>query len=951
MKTVQLLATVLSASLVLFAAVGDARAQPGRAPGGRSPVTASSPGEISGYEVSDRFTAQRRPRVTVLSFEDTNRSAIQARYGASVEAMLVTFLKRKSQFVVIERAEIKKLLEERQRLRLGQVQNEPGDDAGRELLERVDVYILGKVTLLGAVSTAVGKTQEEPEPRTDPEADTASSDGQDGSDASGPPDVQGGQIEVDAKLISRFDGRIIAAAQRSGPINCLRSIVERLGVALEQSYLRPYYGQMKFVLREPEYVRVFLTPVLLDTSLDEEKPPVELSSTVTIGVEQDTVRPWTTDSTAYTIGNLLSGWYSMRLERPGYEGMGPENSRFEARDLLGEIAVIDKATGKPPSRTDPQVGRFLVKVEPLKTGLIDGDKLGFSFRKLDGSFAPKVKRQYLDPDYSRSPTRVVLLGGKEVEINRIDPPDEYADDEKCDLFDEKKPGPPEYGRTYVAKGENFDISTYSGGELIIEDYKGEPVPVGTYQLRLWEPNYSLQKTQHTVRDGDRAKETRTALVRQTMSPILDTPSPRPAARGLLEGRDTHYRVSLPLDFPEAQEGPKFPVDVYTASTDVPGLQRWSRVIELVGAPVPPPTYDTESPEFDPRIKGGVGESPTWSDLPQITFKTRFGLGGRTESLSSRPEALAADSFIDPDIAAILDLLLPHRVEEKALRPGGFFARLFGLRFQAQAQAQAQVQAQAQALGRFGGGSAQVDAAALFGPSAQETPPTLSNSLGRPCLSDSGLRTRARSKLPCDPEALRSMLAARLESLDLLVLDARDMAGLEASRETAAVVSKWLEAGGALFAFIAGEGDYGDVAGAPLVVEALSRRSRRFELSPGDVGAVLPSLQKRVRVKSKRPLPDLSKLVPGGSWRVLAYTKPQKGPRIIERTSPESGGYALLWFDDPQSFRSESGGKVAKVEEVRRRIEEHAFKWARYVMYRRFDRSGELLRKAEDALLH
>lgn len=942
MKIFQRLA-LLTVAFSMTASMGKAQAQSG----GDSPArsTVSSPtGQASSYEVSDRFTAQRRPRVTVLSFEDTNHDARKARYGASVEAMLVTFLKRKSQFVVIERAEIKKLLEERQRLRLGQVQNEPGGTAGRELLERVDVYILGKVTLLGGVSTATSTATKASDSQAEPEPDSEDYESDDENDdqngGSGTPSVQGSQIEVDAKLISRFDGRIIAAAQRSGPINCLRSIVERLGVALEQSYLRPYYGQMKFVLREPEYVRVFLTPILLDTSLDEEKPPVELSSTVTIGVEQDVVRPWTTDSTAYTIGNLLSGWYSMRLERPGYEGMGPENSRFEARDLLGEIVVIDKTTGKPPSRTDPQVGRYLVKVDPLKTGLIDGDKLGFSFRKMEGSFAPKIKRQYLDPDYSRSPARVVLLGGKEVEINRIDPPDEYADDEKCDLFDEKKPGPPEYGRTYVGTGQSFDISTYNGGELVIEDYKGEPVPVGKYQLRIWEPYYSLQKAQHTVRDGDRAKETRTALVRQTMSPILDTPSPRPSSHGVLEGRDTHYKVSLPLDFSEAQEGPKFPVDVYTASTDVPGLNRWNREVELLGGPVSPPTYDTESPEFDPRIKGGVGDNPTWFDLPQVSFKTRFGLGGRIDSLSSRPEALAADSFVDPDIATILDLLLPRREEKKEERPGGFLARLFGL----------SVRVQGQTSGVLGTGSLQGTMAVPDGPPRVETPPSSPESSGRPCLADSG-RTRAKSKLPCDPEALRSLLATRLESLDLLVLDAKDMAGLEASREISAIVARWVEAGGALFGFVAGEGDYGDVTGAPLVVESLGRRNRRFELSPGDVGAVLPSLQKRVKVKSKRALPDLSKLVPGGSWRVLAYTKPQKGPRIIERTSRESGGYALLWFDDPESFRSQSGGKVAKVEEVRRRVEEHAFKWARYVMYRRFDLSGDFLRKAEDALLH
>jgi hypothetical protein len=917
-------------------------AQADRVPAVRS-AGSSPPVHASSYEVSDRFTAQRRPRVTVLSFEDTNKKAVEAHYGASVEAMLVTFLKRKSQFVVIERSEIKKLLEERQRLRLGEVESDPGESAGRELLERVDVYILGKVTLLDGVQTAVNTAKK----KTDNDTETADSDDTptDETDNSGREQVLGSRIEVDAKLISRFDGRIIAASQRSGPVACLRSIVERLGVALEQSYLQPYYGQLRFVLKEPEYVRVFLTPILLDTALDEEKPPIERSTTVTIGAEQDKVHPWTTDSTSYTIENLLSGWYSMRLDRPGYEGMGTENSRWEARDLLGNVSIIDRTTGKPVARTEPQTSRFIVKVEPLTTGLIDGDKLGFSFRKLEGSFSPKVKRQYLDKDFSHAPARVVLLGGKDVEINQIVPPEEYADDEKCDLFDEEKPGPPVYGRTYVAAGQAFDISTYSGGELVIEDYKGEPVPVGKYQLQIWEPSYALQKVKLAVRDGDQGKVTRTALVRQTMSASLDAPAPRPASHGFLEGRDTHYKVGMPLDFSQPKDSAGMPVDYYSASTDIPGLSRWNQVIELSGGPVSPPTYDTESPEFDPKIIGGEVGSSTSSIAPKVTFKTRFGLGGRLDALSSRPDTLAGDLFIDPDIADILDLLLANREEREEEARGGFLARLFG-RKNPPARIELQATLPLPQPQSFPPG--------FVGPTLPVSVTRTQEPLSGPCEEGpvgGGPQTRAKARLPCNLEALRALLASRLESIDLLVLDARDMAGLEASSETSSIVARWVEAGGSLYGFVSDEGDYGGITGAPLAVESLGRRNRRFELSPGDVGAVLPVLQKKVKVKSKRALPDLSNLVAGGSWRVLAYTKPDKGPRIIEHASRESGGYVLLWFDDPRAFLGPLGGKVRKVEEIRKRVEEHAFKWARYMMYRRFDLSGDLLRKSEDALLH
>ncbi|MEP7010518.1 MAG: CsgG/HfaB family protein [Acidobacteriota bacterium] len=930
--------SIAIAALSLTVLPASAQAPPDRSLATRSP--SAPPDKTASYEISDRFTAQRRPRVTVLSFEDTNKKAQEAHYGSSVEAMLVTFLKRKSQFVVIERSEIKKLLDERQRLRLGEVKNDPGDSAGRDLLERVDVYILGKVTLLDGVQTEV-KTAQKNSEQDEEAADDTTSDSEEENAGSDRAQIQGARVEVDAKLISRFDGRIIAAAQRSGPVACLRSIVERLGVALEQSYLRPYYGQLRFVLKEPEYVRVFLTPILLDTALDEEKPPIELSRTVTIGSERDVVRPWTTDSTSYKIENLLSGWYSMRLERPGYEGMGTENSRWEARDRLGNVAVIDRTTGKPVARTDPQVSRFIVKVDPLTTGLLDGDKQGFRFRKLEGSFSPTVKRQYLDKDYSRVPARVVLLGGKEVEINRIESPEEYADDQKCDLFNEEKPGPLAYGRTYVAAGEEFDISTYSGGELVIEDYKGEPVPVGKYQLQIWEPNYALQKIQHTVRDGDQGKVMRTALVRQTMAPSLDAPSPRPAAHGFLDGRDTHYRIGMPLDFSQPKEWAGIPVDSYSASTDIPGLNRWNQTIELFGGPVSPPTYDTESPDFKPGIIGGVAENSAPLVVPKVTFKTRFGLGGRLDALSSRPDALAADLFIDPDIADILDLLLANREEREEEGRGGFLALLLGRK---KSPPPIDLRVALPQPPPLPGG---------FGPTLPTAPAQIQVTASTPC-ADEGLaapRTRAKTQLPCNLEALRALLASRLESIDLLILDARDMAGLEASPETASIVARWVETGGSLYGFASEEGDYGGITGAPLAIESLGRRNRRFELAPGDVGAVLPSFEKKVKVKSRRALPDLSDLVAGGAWRVLAYTKPEEGPRIIERTSRENGGYVLLWFDDPSAFVGPLGGRVKKVEEVRRRVEERAFKGARYVMYRRFDLSGDLLRKAEDALLH
>ena len=208
----------------------------------------------------EKYTAQRRPRVTVMGFRDTNASAEGSKYGPSVSAMLVTFLKRKSQFVVVERQDVQSVLTEWQRNQEGQTQQDL-TSTEVELLERIDVIIQGSVTVLG------------------------------------------NRIEIDGKLLSRKDGRIITAAERSGPIDCLRQIVERLGTALESGFLTPYYGQVQLTINDPENVRFLLTPILTPNALDEEKPPGELAATIIPDDEQDTVEWWIAGPTTRTIRN------------------------------------------------------------------------------------------------------------------------------------------------------------------------------------------------------------------------------------------------------------------------------------------------------------------------------------------------------------------------------------------------------------------------------------------------------------------------------------------------------------------------------------------------------------------------------------------------------------------------------------------------------------------------
>lgn len=954
-------------------------------PGTKAGPAASVPALETRFEVTDRYTAQRRPRVAVLGFDNTNTGALKTKYGSAVEAMLVTFLKRKSQFVVVERQKLNldRLLSEKERLQIGMVKVSPNDTESQALLEKIDVFVLGSVTLL-ATPTSVKQQNakkedleiasdsdfdaDEDEDDTDFELDYQSLNGdeekgqgkvekENGADPETEEDaawgtgevlseeeeanarraekrgeIQGGRIEIDVKLISRFDGRIIAAAQRSGPLTCLRSIVERLGIALEQEFLRPYYGKLKVTLDEPEHIRVFLTPILPENALDEEKPPTERSTTVTIAGDHDIVEPWTTDPTTYTIKNVLSGWYSMRVERPGYSEIGVENARWEVRRRLGKEVVYDRVSDRPLDNVDFDVRRFVVRVDPLATEVIDGEARKFVFRKEGGSIAPVVRRQYLDTDFSRAPQRVILIGDRKIELNLLQRPDEYADDEKCDLFLERKPKLANYGRTYVAAGQSFDFDQFTGGELILEDYRGEVLPVGEYRMALWEPSYKTEKSEVTVRDRDEKKMVKTSLTRETATLALTPTGPRPANQVTLVGSETRHEIVLPLDFEKSRDLPGLPADGYVTSTNIDDLDGWQGTTVVLSLNVRPPVYDPSSKRNTPRLI--EAPRPKTEPVSHVGVKTRFGLAGRLDTLSRRPDPLAADLFIDEDFLKILNLLLYGVTDRPGEERGDFWkaAAEAGRILSPVASSAISVngwgtvalpsgKAGAQASLRTDSGTAEKGAEIDPVSVEKRTPPP----------SD---------PFPRDPDLLRKLLAARLEVLDLIVLDPVDMAQLRKSPEVAGILARYVASGGSIFAYVSAVGDYGPVIGSPLTVDRLSRPSRRLDLSPGEVEGLIPRFdRKEVKVKAKRALPEVENLP--ASWRTLAYTRQERRPRIIETAGRQTGsGYVALWLDDPQSFRSRWGGTRPKVEETRAGVEAHVLQRARAMMHQRFDRPAQ-----------
>lgn len=639
----------------------------------------------------------------------------------------------------------------------------------------------------------------------------------------------------------------------------------------------------------------------------------------------------------------------MRIERPGYTEIKLENARWEVRNRLGKEVVYDRVANLPLDKVPLADRRFVVRVTPLTTDVLDIKTLQFTFNKEGGSFTPLVKRQYLDGNFSRGPQRVVLLGGPKIELNRIDGPGEYADDPRCDLFYEEVPNLSNYGRTYATAGQPFSFDQFTGGELIIEDYQGELVPVGRYTMVLWEPSYQLEQNEVTVRHNDKSSF-KVSMIRETAKIHLGATGARPASNALLLGEETKHRIQVPLDFSKLKEIPGIPVDQYTASTDISGLEYWNHGVQISATNLNPPFYDTASEKNEPRLLQAAPRQDATA-TPFVGVKTRFGLAGRLRVLSRKPDSLAADLYIEQDIGKILNLLL-YGVET---RPGDEEDR--PSLEEAFAQAGRDPLAKTMIEVEIPGGPSKKASTKVRVPAAPEEmrrdrrtsrqpevdPQQESDKTAEqeePASEPKPDKDREDkpaapkpSAFPKDPDTLRKLLAERLEVIDLLVLDPVDMVQIRQSPEVAGIIARWVDAGGSLFAFVSSPGDYRDTVGAPLAIETMSKKTKRFDLSPGKVPGIVQVSKKKVKSKGRRQLPELTDL--DRAWRVLAYTRDGKGPRIIERGTRGEGGYVVLWFDDPEAFRGRFGGTRPEVEQTRANIEEHVFKWSRDLMRTRF----------------
>lgn len=834
--------------------------------GGLLPVPSRATRGFDADGGSPVYDAQRKPRVTVLEFTDTNQKAQAQEFGRSVSAMLVTHLKNESQFVVVERQDLKEVLSEWERNQ-GGLTKVPLDQLAPELLEYIDVFIAGKVTVLQG-------SQEGPGP----------------------------WIEVDAKLLSREDGRILAAVERAGREACLREVVERLGSAMERDFLRPHAGHLKLSLRHPAQARFYLTPILRTDHGEEEKPPVELGSTTIFGEDRDEVEAWVTNPTSHVIRDLLSGWYTLRIERPGYDPAEVDNDSFRVWVRDGRAVLLYGREGhrKPVSRmpADAPWRKHLVHVEALRTSQLDLTALGHTLRKKTGSIQLSVVDQASRP----LPGARVLVRSIDLDINRgspdavryqqeakhgpsaeepkpepdaaqeallralargrdaarrapegtsdprattgrdrrrgsgadpaADPEDEGesegdegdgpAPPRPCQLVVQRRlPSSPAGGQ--VVRSETFSVRHFDGGFLAFESYDGEELPTGEYEMLVWAAHHRpvLRRTRVEDHDGEPAAQT-LRLSRRSRPVHLRGSSDVDLA---FHGRHTGDVRRVSTDPTRPSTTVELPIDVYDVEADLPTFPAGARRLDLLPPGEAAPRLDEVFASWRATLPELVEPEPF--DLP---VKDRLWVGGRLKHFLPIPGA-----FWDGQLAELLDELLGVSRARRQL------SRLMG--------------------------------------------------------NETSLEAFAR----------------RLQAIDLLILDQADMGRLLVLPDAARVIRAWVDQGHALVVFVTEPGRYGSLLGAPLEVRGWPTYSSQLKLSPGLLRDL--RLRKKILLEDSRRLPKVRRKDDAlAGWRVLAYGNKKRTPRILERGGGGQGGYVLVWLDSSnlraRATAEATGGGIA-----------------------------------------
>jgi len=797
------------------------------------------------------YTAQQKPRVAVMQFENTNQLAKEQKYGESVSAMLITFLKRKSQLVVVERQNLDKVLNEWKLEGSGATAPENAEQ--KKELEVIDAILDGRVTVLG--------------------------------------DKGNEEVEIDARLISKDDAHIISAGHQRGKTATLRNVVEMLGIELEHGFLRPYYGSLTVTVTEPTNARIFLTPVLSVNASDDEKPPIELDQTVSPQAQQILYDKWVTVPTVATISNLLGGYYTIRIDRPGYEGVSTDNSKMVVQDSFGQMTPR-QINGDP---LKPEQQRFLVQITPFETKKWPADNKPITLVKKGGSITVQARREFLEREYKpteglselKTYVRAETSAGAAaasapalLEINNRD--DLTGAIANADgpvgpsVLVQKKLDPLNACEYKSGQGVFED---FLGGRILVEDYHkigeaaGKKLPVGSYRVYAAMPNYAwLTSPVFDVADkvDDRVVQLDLRRLRGTVT-VMRTEAPSPEHHIVLEGTETKYKQTVALDFTGKKTINDLPVDTYTVTTDQPGFNEWRGTFTLTATNVKP-------------IVDEDGCAVTAARPPVATFafdlKTQAWLAGRLTKMNK----FSNDSLSRrPDFSDLLDQLMKA---EEGRRPA-------------------------------------TGAAA----------------------NDALLVGRSQNNGDVKTQQLNEYMRLYLRQIDLLYLDDSDVKRLLKLPQTAEMIRTYISRGGAVFCFISEPGDFSSLFGTTLTLDPKPEEHGELELRQGDVSQI--QLDLKVEFPQKRTFPTLrfGSKEPLGEWRVVAFRrKGRKEPAIVEYGDLNTGGYVLAWLDSIDKLEDHQLTQQAFAT-----VEKRAIAWSIYLMYRRLGPNSQDRREAQDRL--
>jgi curli biogenesis system outer membrane secretion channel CsgG len=844
--------------LAIFGVVGQAQQPAAQPPAVTSPDAALVAPELDTPCSSLRrdtsmgqkaYTAQEKPRIAVREFVNTNEAAVRQGFGSSVSAMLVTFLKRKSQFVVVERDQdtLKNLEDELGRIGAGVTDK---SSAQTLKLDAFDALLQGQVTLIGEGAAT--------------------------------------RIEVDARLLG-MDGRILSVSSKFGLVSDLRSVVERLGVDLEQGFLRPYYGSLTVTIPEPSNVRVFLTPILSECARADEKPPTELRGFVPEG-ENAKYRRWRTQPNVVTITNLLGGWYTLRFERPGYDGLGPnsaENAQLEIVSDYGEPKPKVRSPGGAHADPKSEQSRYIVQVKPLATetwvlGGADALDARNSLRKRAGSVRLLVKREFIDLDYVNAadiPDLMTVLKSEALAINDDSDLVSDGDDEAIRNVT----------RTPPASCGPYAFEQVKHGDVVVRDYhtlapERRDLPVGKYTAYVSLPQYVVSQVPVDVQNRVADQVVRVDLKRGVGAVRIErVGDARADYHVVFEGRQTKIRRPVPLDFTPASgfEVRDLPLDAYNVYNDLPGFKNWRATLTLLHPPAVEPLKLAErecavvAAELPPLVEPrGPGSVYLIKAQPWLAGRVASGMRSYADNnLRERPRA-----------TALLDAAITE--EERDTRrndPRGQGAN---------------------------------EPSLLVSPVSRE-------------VSSS--------------EDVFAMLRSTLEGVDLLYLTDADTKRLAALPKTAGIIREFIEAGGSVFALVSVPADYSGLFGAAIPFGKAVERGE-IEIRPGSEKGLQLDVRIGLQVKRSFPTVQADKKQPLSGWRVLAYRKKgAKEPAILERGEPGAGGYALVWVDALENLDHPTAREALAAAEKR------AIAWSQHHMFRRFGPDSAEARTATDRM--